>query len=86
VPQFSIREKLERDRAHAQAALDAYRRAHADGLDPAPDEVTAITDLIVDLLHLADANARSGDARAILEQADEHFEYERDPRNAAEDA
>lgn len=67
-----MREKNERSRTHAAAALTAYRAAHVEPGPEGwrvsiadPDDVAAIGDLIADLLHLADvkiaeANAEEG--------------------------
>lgn len=83
----TMSEKVERSRANARVALDAYR---ATGNHDA-DDLAAIGDLIADLLHLADdlADGRRGwvvQPAGLVESALRHHDYESDPANAGEEA
>lgn len=89
-------EKNERSRAHARAALEAYRAAHTPAADGSPrtadpDDLAAIGDLIADLLHLAD-ELDPGDGMHTFGGANSQlaytaltaYEHEADPANANE--
>jgi hypothetical protein len=80
---MQMTEKNERSRQHAQAALDAYRAAHTRR-NADSDDVAAIGDLIVDLLHLADALDPS-DPQTILDRAGDDFAHESDAANSHEE-
>lgn len=80
-------EKVERSRAHALVALDAYRSTGNHD----PDDLAAIGDLIADLLHLAAAEPRDLDGgwitpEGLVERALSNYDHESDPRNAEEEA
>ena len=82
---MNMAEKVERSRAHAQVALDAY---HSTG-NHDEDERLAITDLIADLLHLGQhlcADEGGWDPQLTVGRALGHYEHEADPRNAEEEA
>lgn len=77
-----MHEKIERSRANAQRALDAYRESGA--VDP--DDQAAIGDLIADLLHLADYVEVDGPVRdsadLIAFRAIDEYAHEVNPANA----
>jgi hypothetical protein len=78
----TMRQKIERSRANARAALDAYRST--GGQDS--EDLSAIADLIADLCHLAEHVAQDGDEAPDLVtfRALDHYAYECDPANADE--
>lgn len=76
---ITMRQKLQRSRTHARAALEAYRSF--GGQDT--DDVAAIGDLICDLLHLAES-AGADDIETLVESQLGHWGYERDPANSEE--
>ena len=88
---MKMTEKMQRSRLHAQNALDAYRAC--GGQDD--DDVTAIGDLIADLLHLAQdvlegdgnsaAASRIETMTALVNRALDHYVYESDPAHAGEE-
>lgn len=76
-----MRDKLVRSRLDAAAALGAYR--DQGGMDE--DDVTAIFDLVCDLMHLAeDRGVMPSEMPAYLARAENHWLYESDPDNAEE--
>lgn len=80
---MTMRERIERGRVNARAALAAYQET--DGADP--DEYAALGDLLADLLHLADEIDTDDDATAnTFERAWSHYTYETDPANAEDEA
>lgn len=81
---MQMHEKLERSRTNARRALRAYREA--PGVDP--DDIAAIGDLIVDLLHLADSLPQDDLADwppLLLDRANATYVYESDSGNADEE-
>lgn len=80
-------EKIELGRGRADAALDAYRGAHAGG-NFDTDDTTCISDLLVDLLHLMEADGqepRTHVAQHVLDTVRMHYEHESNPVNAEEE-
>jgi hypothetical protein len=89
-------EKVERSRLNAQLALNSYRST--GGQDE--DDLSAISDLIVDLMHLADKvgqsmpsidgfdftdSLRESAGAYAARLAGEHYDHERDPDHADEE-
>lgn len=76
---MTMRQKLQRSRRDASAALETYRSF--GGQDT--DDVAAIGDLICDLLHLAEA-AGADDVPGLVESQIGHWSHESDPAHSEE--
>lgn len=92
----TMTQKIERSRTNARVALDAYRATGGQ----ASDDLVAISDLVVDLMHLAELLWKEAEEEmgvsevgvygavspsGLLRAAGDEWAYESNPDNANED-
>jgi hypothetical protein len=81
---MKMSEKVSRGMEHASYALGAYA-AHG-GSDPGDETTVAISDLIVDLLHLAELwGVLPSEMQQYVAVVLHHYDVESDPGNADEE-